>query len=73
MIPDDFQKIMIFMIFIMFDLDESASHPLPLLEGVPQVKSYINPSHGACEVFASQNLSKTSIFENGSLFFSRKS
>ena len=38
MIPDDFQKIMIFMIFIMFDLEESASHPLPLLEGVPQVK-----------------------------------
>ena len=32
-----FKKIIIFIIFIMFDLEESASHPLPLLEGVPQV------------------------------------
>ncbi len=27
------------MIFTMFDLEESASHPLPLLEGMPQVRN----------------------------------
>ena len=51
MIPDDFQKIMIFMIFIMFDLEESASHPLTILEGVPQV--FDDLSDGMLEVFSS--------------------
>ena len=38
-----------------------------------ELKSYINPFQGACEVFDSRNLSKTSNFENGSLFLSMNS
>ena len=46
MIFDDFEKIMKNNdfrndqhMYHLYDLEESASHPLPLLEGVPQVQS----------------------------------